>query len=75
MENSYRLSGFVRKKSDEFKGTKLYGFTKEAKDKLRQDCKIFRMSNETGYGEITVYQVLWTGAFFILKAFPHQKKE
>ena len=40
---------------DEFEGTKLYGSPEE--DELRQDCKIFRLSNETGYGLITVYQV------------------
>ena len=32
---------------DEFEGTKLYGSPEE--DELRQDCKIFRLSNETGY--------------------------
>lgn len=42
---------------DEFEGTKLYGSPEEAKDELRQDCKIFRLSNETGNGKITVYQV------------------
>lgn len=42
---------------DEFEGTKLYGSPKEAKDELHQDCKIFRLSNETGEGKITVYQV------------------
>ena len=42
---------------DEFEGTKLYGSPEEAKDELRQDCKIFRLSNETGYGRITVYQI------------------
>ena len=42
---------------DKFAGMKLYGSSEEAKDELRQDCKIFRLSNETGYGEITVYQV------------------
>ena len=31
---------------DEFEGTKLYGSVEE--DELRQDCKIFRLSNETG---------------------------
>ena len=40
---------------DEFEGTKLYGSVEE--DELRQDCKIFRLSNETGHGRITVYQV------------------
>lgn len=40
---------------DEFEGTKLYGSLEE--DELRQDCKIFRLSNETGHGRITVYQV------------------
>ena len=40
---------------DEFEGTKLYGSPEE--DELRQDCKIFRLSNETGHGRITVYQV------------------
>ena len=42
---------------DRFEGMKLYGFSEEAKDELRQDCKIFRLSNETGHGKITVYQV------------------
>lgn len=42
---------------DNFEGIKLYGTTEEAKDELRQDCKIFRLSNETGYGRVTVYQV------------------
>lgn len=40
---------------DRFEGTKLYGSPEETKDDLRQDCKIFRLSNETGYGRITVY--------------------
>lgn len=40
---------------DEFEGTKLYGSLEE--DELRQECKIFRLSNETGHGRITVYQV------------------
>ena len=40
---------------DEFEGTKLYGSLEE--DELQQDCKIFRLSNETGHGRITVYQV------------------
>ena len=39
----------------EFEGTKLYGSPEE--DELRQDCTIFRLSNETGHGRITVYQV------------------
>ncbi len=43
--------------SDEFEGTKLYGSLEEVEDELRQDCKIFKLSNETGHGEITVYQV------------------
>ena len=34
---------------DRFEGMKLYGFSEEAKDELRQDCKIFRLSNETGH--------------------------
>ena len=42
---------------DKFEGMKLYGSPEEAKDELCQDCKIFRLSNETGYGRITVYQV------------------
>ncbi len=46
---------------DRFEGMKLYGFSEEAKDELRQDCKIFRLSNETGHGKITVYQVFFPG--------------
>ena len=42
---------------DKFEGMKLYGSSEEAKDELRQDCKIFRLSNETGYGRVAVYQV------------------
>lgn len=42
---------------DKFEGTKLYGTPEEAEDDLCQDCKIFRLSNETGNGKITVYQV------------------
>ena len=34
---------------DKFEGMKLYGSPEEAKDELCQDCKIFRLSNETGY--------------------------
>lgn len=42
---------------DRFEGTKLYDSPEEVKDKSRQNCKIFKLSNETGYGKITVYQV------------------
>lgn len=48
---------------DEFEGTKLYGSPEE--DELRQDCKIFRLSNETGHGRITVYQVFLVLSFTI----------
>lgn len=48
---------------DEFEGTKLYGSLEE--DELRQDCKIFRLSNETGHGRITVYQVFLVLSFTI----------
>ena len=37
---------------DEFEGTKLNGSPEEGE--LRKDCKIFRLSNETGHGRITV---------------------
>lgn len=50
---------------DRFEGMKLYGFSEEAKDELRQDCKIFRLSNETGHGKITVYQVFQVLSFTI----------
>ena len=42
---------------DTFAGTKLYGSPEEAESGLHQDCKIFRLSNETGHGRIAVYQV------------------
>ncbi|MDO4269090.1 MAG: hypothetical protein Q4C73_11515, partial [Eubacteriales bacterium] len=41
---------------DKFEGTELYG-SPEEEDVLRQDCRVFRLSNETGYGRITVYHV------------------
>ena len=41
----------------EFEGTKLYGEPVEDEDDLRSDCKIYKLSNETGTGRISVYQV------------------
>lgn len=41
----------------EFEGTKLYGETEEEKDNPRSDCKVYKLSNETGTGRITGYQV------------------
>ncbi|MFT3982390.1 MAG: AraC family transcriptional regulator [Lachnospiraceae bacterium] len=41
-----------------FEGTKLYGNVKEDQSALRSDCKVYKMSNETGTGRITAYQVL-----------------
>lgn len=41
----------------EFEGTKLYGELIEDENDLRQDCKVYKLSNETGTGRITVYQV------------------
>lgn len=41
----------------EFEGTKLYGEPVEDEAALRSDCKIYKLSNETGKGRITVYQV------------------
>ena len=38
-------------------GTMLYGSPEEVEDELRQDCKIFKLSNETGHGKIAVYQI------------------
>ena len=35
----------------------LYGSPEEVEDELRQDCKIFKLSNETGHGKIAVYQI------------------
>ncbi len=42
---------------DVFEGTKLYGNVKEDKSDLCSDCKVYKLSNETGTGRITVYQV------------------
>ncbi|MDO4293252.1 MAG: AraC family transcriptional regulator [Eubacteriales bacterium] len=42
---------------DKFEGTGLYGAPQEEEDLLRPDGKVFRVSNETGHGRITVYQV------------------
>lgn len=41
----------------EFKGTKLYGETVEDENNLCPDCKVYKLSNETGTGRITAYQV------------------
>lgn len=41
----------------EFDGTKLYGITEEVANEQHQYCKTFKLSNETGQGKITVYQV------------------
>ena len=54
---------------DEFEGTKLYGSVEE--DELRQDCKIFRLSNETGHGRITVYHVFSCGLILIAISHVH----
>ena len=42
---------------DQFEGAALYGTPEEVKDEMRRDCRIFKLSNETGHGRITVYQV------------------
>lgn len=44
--------------SSELQGKKLYGKTMEDKNNLHPDYKIYHLSNETGMGEITVYQVI-----------------
>lgn len=41
----------------EFEGTKLYGKLLEEKDDLHSNCKVYKLSNETGTGEITAHQV------------------
>ena len=43
--------------SAKFKGVKLYGQVQEQEHSKNTDCKIYKLSNETGVGEITVYQV------------------
>lgn len=40
-----------------FEGTKLYGDTQESKDRAGVGCKVYQLSNETGTGTLTVYQV------------------
>lgn len=42
----------------EFEGAKLYGRAKEDAAASRPDCRVYRLSNETGEGKITAYQVL-----------------
>ncbi|MDO4295574.1 MAG: AraC family transcriptional regulator [bacterium] len=42
---------------EKFEGTGLYGSPEEEEEVLHPDCKGFRLSNETGDGRITVYQV------------------
>ena len=41
----------------EFEGAKLYGEPVEDNTKLCPDCKVYKLSNETGTGKITTYQV------------------
>ena len=38
-------------------GKKLYGEALEGDDALKADCRVYQLSNETGNGQITVYQV------------------
>lgn len=41
----------------EFEGAKLYGNAQESENEVSADCKVYQLSNETGTGEVTVYQV------------------
>ena len=41
----------------ELDGKKLYGEALEGDDALKADCRIYQLSNKTGNGQITVYQV------------------
>ncbi len=38
-------------------GKKLYGEALEGDDALKADCRVYQLSNGTGNGQITVYQV------------------
>ena len=38
-------------------GTRLYGEVLEDDDALKTDCRVYQLSNGTGNGQITVYQV------------------
>lgn len=40
-----------------FEGTKFYGEPIEEENDLRPDCKVYKLSNETGTGRISIYQV------------------
>lgn len=42
---------------EELDGTRLYGEALEEDDALKADCRVYQLSNETGNGQITVYQV------------------
>lgn len=60
--NRQTLSGIVKvliqsELPPEFKSRKLYGVAEETEYEFHQDCKVFKLSNETGTGEITVYRV------------------
>lgn len=41
----------------EFEGAKLYGNAQESENEVSADCKVYQLINETGTGEVTVYQV------------------
>ena len=38
-------------------GTRLYGEVLEDDDALKTDYRVYQLSNETGNGQITIYQV------------------